>query len=156
NPTSRHPLMRDLTALDQIAFSGGFRFDPRLEEAKKDEEEEKTMRDAMRKVVPSRNRLLEAGGDVVLMFVLQRRAFSDLVLTFPLHPLKNDQGEWIGVTSTWPLQLSFPIFLRSVLYQLGNVSDAAAEENVRPGELKVIRPESPVERVEVTDPKGGM
>ena len=82
NPTSRHPLMCDLSGLDEIAFVGGFRFDPRTDEVKKkdegkkEEEVEMSVRDEMRKVVPTRNRLLEAAGETVLMFVLQRRAIQ--------------------------------------------------------------------------------
>ena len=53
-------------------------------------------------------RLLEADRDTALLFVLPRRAFQDLVLTFPLV----DRGLW---TTTWNLKLSFPIFLRNVL-----------------------------------------
>jgi hypothetical protein len=129
NPSSSHPLMRDLTGLDEIGFSGAFRVDLRAPG-----------------VPPRVPRLLEADRETALLFVLPRRAFQDLVLTFPLV---NDKGEW---TTTWNLKLSFPVFLRNVLYQLGNVSDAAAEENVQPGEVKVLRPDTAVERIEVTDP----
>ena len=31
--------------------------------------------------------------------------------------------------------------MRNVLYQLGNVSDAAAEDNVQPGQIKMLRPD---------------
>ncbi len=129
NPASSHPLMRDLTGLDEIGFTGAFRFD---------------LRDAR---VPARvPRLLEADRETALLFVLPRRAFQDLVLAFPLV---NDRGEW---TTTWNLKLSFPVFLRNVLYTLGNVSDSATEENVQPGDVKVLRPEGGVERIVVTDP----
>jgi hypothetical protein len=126
NPTSNHPLMRYLTGLDEIAYSEALRFD-------------------LPANVPARNRLLEAEGNVVLMFVQPRRAFQDLVLAFPLV---NEAGVW----STWNHKLSFPVFLRNVVYTLGNITDAAAEENVPPGEVKLLRPDGPCERVEVTDP----
>ena len=58
-----------------------------------------------------------------MLLALRNRAFSDVVLTFPLV---NDKGEW---TSTWPVKPSFPLFLRNVLYQLGNVKDAAGVQN---------------------------
>jgi hypothetical protein len=45
--------------------------------------------------------------------------------------------------------------LRNLLYTLGNVSDAASEENVQPGQIKTLRPGTTLERLEVTDPKGG-
>jgi hypothetical protein len=126
NPASSHPLMRHLTGLDEIAFTGAFRFD---------------LRD---KRVP---RLLEADRETALLFVLPRRSFQDLVLTFPLV---NDKDEW---TTTWNLKLSFPVFLRNVLYGLGNVSDAASEDNVRPGDVKVLLPEGGAGQVEVADPE---
>ncbi|MFO0878848.1 MAG: VWA domain-containing protein [Gemmataceae bacterium] len=131
NPASAHPLMRHLTGLDEIAYTEAFRFDLRA------------------KGVPSGvPRLLEAGRETALLFLLPRRSFRDLVLTFPLV---NAKGEW---TTNWCLKASFPLFLRNVLYQLGNVSDQAAEETTLPGESRVLRPDGPAERVEVTDPAG--
>jgi hypothetical protein len=129
NPASSHLLMRHLSGLDEIAFSEAFRFDLREP-----------------RVPPQVPRLLEADRETALLFVLPRRAFRDLVLTFPLV---NDKGQW---TTNWNLKLSFPVFLRNLLYQLGNVSDAAAEETVQPGEVKVLRPEGTPERIEVVDP----
>jgi hypothetical protein len=131
NPASDHPLMRHLTALDEIAFTGAFRFD---------------LKDP--RVPPRTPRLLETDRETAVLFVLARRSFQDLVMTFPLV---NGRGEW---TTTWNLKLSFPLFLRNVLYTLGDVSDAAAEENVQPGQVKVVRPEGGVARVEVVDPVG--
>ena len=132
NPTSSHPLMRDLSGLDEIAFSQAFRFD---------------LRDP--KVPPRVPRLLEADRETALLFELPRRSFKDLVLTFPLV---NDKGEW---TTNWNLKLSFPVFLRNVLYQLGNVNDAAAEETIQPGQVKVLRPEGSPPRIEVAEPGKG-
>ncbi len=131
NPASSDPLMRNLTALDEIAVNEAFRFDLRADG-----------------VPPRTPRLLEADAENALMFVLSRRSFTDLVMTFPLV---NAKGEW---TTTWNLKLSFPVFLRNVLYSLGNVSDAAAEENVQPGELKPLRPDTAVKQVQVIDPAG--
>jgi hypothetical protein len=131
NPASKHPLMRHLTALDEIAFSGAFRFD---------------LKDP--RVPPRTPRLLEVDRENAVLFVLERRSFQDLVMAFPLV---NDRGEW---ATTWNLKLSFPVFLRNVLYVLGNVRDAAAEENVQPGQVKAILPDAAVPRVEVTGPTG--
>jgi hypothetical protein len=129
NPTSDHPLMRHLTALDEIAFSEAFRFDLKAPG-----------------VPPRTPRLLETDRETAVLFLLPRRAFQDLVLTFPLV---NDRGQW---ATTWNLKLSFPVFLRNVLYTLGNVADAAAEENVQPGQVKTLRPDAAVARLDVTDP----
>jgi hypothetical protein len=131
NPTSRHPLMRHLTGLDEIAFTDAFRFD---------------LKDVR---VPARTpRLLETDRETAVLFALARRTFTDLVLAFPLV---NDRGLW---TTTWNLKLSFPVFLRNVLYTLGNVRDAAPEENVPPGQVVPLRPGPAVRRVEVTGPGG--
>jgi hypothetical protein len=129
NPASSHPLMRNLTALDEIAFAGAFKFD---------------LRDP--RVPPRTPRLLEADRETAVLFALPRRAFTDLVLAFPLV---NDRGEW---ATTWCLKLSFPVFLRNVLCTLGNISDAAAEENVQPGQVRLLRPEGAPASIEVTGP----
>jgi hypothetical protein len=130
NPTSKHPLMRHLTALDEIAFSEAFRFDF------KDE-----------RVPPQVPRLLETDRETAVLFALPRASGrTDLVLAFPLV---NSQGGW---PSTWTLKLSFPLFLRNVLYQLGNVSDPTADESLAPGEVKVLRPDSTVHELFVQAP----
>lgn len=131
NPTSNHPLMRHLTALDEIAFSEAFRFD--LKAAG---------------VPPRTPRLLETDRETAVLFVLPRRAFQDVVLAFPVV---NERGQW---TTTWNLKLSFPVFLRNVLYLLGNVADAAAEENVQPGQIKTLRPDAAVQALDAIDPGG--
>ncbi len=129
NPTSNHPLMRHLTALDEIAFSGAFRFDLKAVG-----------------VPPRTPRLLETDRETAVLFVLPRRAFQDVVLAFPLV---DGEGRW---TTTWNLKLSFPVFLRNVLYTLGNVADAAAEDNVQPGQIKTLRPDAAVKAIDVIDP----
>jgi hypothetical protein len=132
NPTSRHPLMRGLTDLDEIAFTGAFKLD---------------LHDP--RVPPRTPRLLETDRDTAVLVALTRRTHTDLVLTFPLV---DDKGRWC---STWPLKLSFPVFLRNVLYQLGNVGEGAGEETVRPGQVKALRPDAAVRRLAVVDPAGG-
>ncbi|MHB1426204.1 MAG: VWA domain-containing protein [Gemmataceae bacterium] len=129
NPTSNHPLMRHLSGLDEIAFSEAFRFD--LKAAG---------------VPPRTPRLLESDRETAVLFVLPRRAFQDVVLAFPLV---DGDGRW---TTTWNLKLSFPVFLRNLLYALGNVSDAAAEETVQPGQIKTLRPDAAVTTLDVSAP----
>jgi hypothetical protein len=142
NPTSKHPLMRNLAGLDEIGYGEAFHFelDPRKDP----------------RVPPRVPKLLETDREGAVMFALPRRAFTDVVLTFPLV---NGRGQW---TSNWNLKLSFPLFLRNVLYSLGNVSDAAGEDNIQPGEVKALRPSAglkddgtdapPVKEVAVVDP----
>ena len=128
NPTSKHPLMRDLTGLDEIAFSDAFRFDLTRQTAAC----RRACRGCWRPTARRRCCSPCRGG--------RSRTWC---MTFPLV---NDKGEW---TTNWNLKLSFPVFLRNVLYQLGNVSDAAAEETIQPGQIKMLRPERRVERIEV-------
>lgn len=132
NSSSKHPLMVNLTALDEIAFADAFRFeldqrkDPRL---------------------PSKiPRLLETDRETAVLFALSRGDFTDLVLAFPLV---NSKGDWM---TTWNLKLSFPVFLRNLLFQLGHVSDASAEENLQPGEVKTLRPQTATSEIVVTGP----
>ena len=83
-----------------------------------------------------------------MLFTLPRGSYTDLVMTFPLI---NNKGD---LTTNWPLQPSFPLFLRNVLYHLGNVGDAIGEDSVQPGEPMVLRPEAGVQWLKVTPPKG--
>jgi hypothetical protein len=46
------------------------------------------------------------------------------------------------------------VFLRNVVYELGHVRDAAAADNIRPGEVETIRPDAAVEAVDVVGPDG--
>jgi hypothetical protein len=100
------------------------------------------------RVPPRTPRLLESDRDTVLLFTLPRQSYTDLVQTFPLL---DDQGRF---NTTWPLHPSFPLFLRNVAYTLGNVSDAAGEENTQPGQVKTLRPDVPLKEIEVINPAG--
>jgi hypothetical protein len=63
----------------------------------------------------------------------------------------DDTGSF---NTDWPLKPSFPLFLRNVLYALGNISDGASEETVQPGQPKTLRPDVAVNQIHVTDPAG--
>jgi len=52
------------------------------------------------------------------------------------------------------LQPSFPLFLRNVLYHLGNVGDSVSADSVQPGEPIILRPEAGVQWLQVASPKG--
>jgi hypothetical protein len=131
---SDYPALRDLRALYTVEIDRSFKM----------------------KNLPPRTPLLIEGRrveknrdtDTALLVALSRQAFTDLVLTFPLL---TDRGEW---NSTWPLQASFPLFLRNILYSLGNLTEGATEETVQPGQVKVLRPDTMVARVEVVAPDG--
>jgi von Willebrand factor type A domain len=119
----KHPIMTgngrvDLAALDTIGISAAFRID-------------------VKDLPPHTPRLLETDSDAALLFTLPRQSFTDLVMTFAIL---NDKNEW---NTNWPLMTSFPLFLRNVVYALGNVRDAASEDALRPGDEKSIRPDDP-------------
>lgn len=109
---SRHTVMANLRGLDEIDAAEGFKL-PELP--------------------PRTLRLIEGDRNLVLLAAIPRQAFTDLVLTFPL--LTAD-GKW---NTNWPLKLSYPLFLRNVLFVLGNVRDAGTEDSLRPGQVKVLR-----------------
>ncbi len=132
---SKDPLLRYLAALYEIGIDEAFRFE--LDPSKDP------------RVPPRVPRLLESDKDSALLFALPRESFRDVVMAFPLV---TDTGDW---DTNWPLQPSFPLFLRNVLYTLGNVSDAATEPPTQPGQVKVLRPDVAVPEIEVTGPAVG-
>jgi hypothetical protein len=69
-------------------------------------------------------------------------------MTFPLI---DDQG---SLATNWPLEPSFPLFLRNVLYVLGSVSEADRERSVQAGEPMLLRPEADVKTLTITPPQG--
>lgn len=144
-----HPLLRHITTLWDVGISDAFPFD--LKANLPEEARGQFNFDGKRpekRTLPPLTRLLEARGDVPVLFTLPRGAFTDLVMTFPLI---NDKGD---LSTDWPLQPSFPLFLRNVLLELGNVSEGMRAATVRPGEPMVLRPEAAVRSLEVTPPGG--
>lgn len=125
--TGQHGLLRYLSGLHEIGISEGFR---------------------MTGLPPRTPRLMEGEGDLGLIVALARGAYTDVVMCFPIL---NDAGEW---NTNWPLMPSFPLFWRNVLYTLGNIRDAAGEENIQPGQVKLLRPDARVSSLRVFDPKG--
>jgi hypothetical protein len=126
-----HPLLRYVSSVQEIGLTEAFRFD---------------LKDP--RVPPRTPRLIETDRETAVLFTLNRQSFTDLVMTFPIL---NDKGEW---TTTWPLRLSFPLFLTNVVYVLGSVNDGTNEEVKRPGDDKQLRPDQPVKTIEVEDPDG--
>ncbi|HEY1379705.1 MAG TPA: VWA domain-containing protein, partial [Gemmataceae bacterium] len=125
--TGQHGLLRYLSGLHEIGISEAFR---------------------MTGLPPRTPRLMEGDRDLGLMVALSRGAYTDVVMCFPIL---TDSGEW---NTNWPLLPSFPLFWRNVIYTLGNIRDAAGEENVQPGGVKLLRPDGKTDTLRVTDPKG--
>jgi hypothetical protein len=92
--------------------------------------------------------LIESDHDTAVLLSLSREPFTDLVLTFPIITTTGEPN------TNMMVQGRFPIFLANVLYFLGNVRDAAAEDVVQPGQVKTLRPDVAVTRIQVTDPTG--
>src|SRR5437899_11368514 len=125
--TTQQPILKYLTSLQEVGIGAAYRVE---------------------ELPPKTPRLLEAEDNLVLMYSLSRGPHPDVVQTFPLL---NEKDEW---DTNWPLQPSFPIFWRNVLYVLGNVSDASTEEVQQPGVPRRLRPGGPVARIAVEDPDG--
>jgi hypothetical protein len=109
----KHPVMRSLSALYDVGIDEAFRL-PELP--------------------PGSRRLIEAERGHVLLAGIPRGAFTDLVLTFPLITMDGK------VNTRWPLTASYVLYMRNVLFVLGNVRDASAEDVTLPGQEKILRP----------------
>jgi hypothetical protein len=125
--TGEHGLLRYLTGLHEIGISEAIR---------------------IHGLPPRTPRIMEGDGDLGLMLALNRGAYTDVVMCFSIL---TDTGEW---NTNWPLLPSFPLFWRNVLYTLGNIRDATGDENLQPGQVKLLRPDGKVQSVTVTDTKG--
>ncbi len=121
-----HPATRGLRGLYEVEIAEAFRI-PELP--------------------PKTGRLIESDNNLTLLAALPRGPFTDLVLAFPVV---TDDGRW---NTLWPLRPSFVLFLRNVVRSLGGVRDALADDPLRPGDVKPLRPTgSPT--VTVTTPDG--
>lgn len=126
--TNQHGLLRYLTGLHEVGIYEAYRIGG---------------------LPPRTPKLMEGDRDLLLMFTLSRGPYTDAVMTFPIV---NDLGEW---NTNWPLLPSFPLFWRNVIYTLGNIRDAAAEDNVAPGQVKSLRPGPGIAKIEVLPPNNG-
>jgi hypothetical protein len=129
-----HPVLRYLRALYTIQIDDAFKM----------------------KDLPPRTTVLMEGRkiakdstiDLPILLALNRQSFTDLVMTFPLL---TEEGKW---NTLWPLDTSFPLFLRNVLYYLGNLNEKTTDELVQPGQVKRIQPASRVREIEIITPDG--
>src|SRR5262249_33549673 len=141
-------LLRHLTTLWDIGISDAFRFHIKdsLAPAGKALYLDGPQKTAQ--PLPVLTRLLEATGDQPVLFTLPRGSFTDLVMTFPLL---DDAG---NLATNWPLQPSFPLFMRNVLYVLGGVTEFDRERTVQPGEPMLLRPETDINTLTIVPPSG--
>lgn len=126
--TNQHGLLRYLTGLHEVGLYEGYRIGG---------------------LPPKTPKLIEGDRDLLLMFTLSRGPYTDAVLAFPII---DDIGGW---NTNWPMLPSFPLFWRNVLYTLGNIRDASAEENVQPGQVKTLKPGPGINKLQVTPPNNG-
>jgi hypothetical protein len=154
---ANHPLLRYLTTLSEVRIAEAFEFNIRQDfdpeagkQPRPEGEAEPDKSDDGKRPLPTMTRILESSEQRPLLFSLLRGPYVDVVQTFALA---NDRG---GLDTDWPLQLSFPLFFRNVLYTLGKVDDAVRASGVQPGEPMVLRPEAGVQELEVTTPVGSI
>jgi len=148
-PSKRdHPLLRDLT-LRECGAADGFEFQP-LTDLPADVRKlvELPEGDARKRRLPPVTRILETGRQIPVLLSMLRGGYTDVVMTFPLL---NDQGD---LATNWPLQASFPLFWRNVLYRLGNVREAVRRQTVQAGEPITLRVDAAVEWITVAPPGG--
>jgi hypothetical protein len=143
-----HPLLRRITAMWEVGVSEAFRFHLKDSLSPAGKALYLNGENQPKKQLPALTRVLEAPGDQPVLFTLPRGNFTDVVMAFPLI---DDNGD---LATNWPLQPSFPLFMRNILYELGNVVDADAERTVQPGEPMILRPEADVKTLTVTPPQG--
>ena len=141
-----HSLLRYITTLSEVRVSEAFLFDveknldPKVRAKEKEGEEKRAL--------PGITRVVESNSQRPLIFSLPRGPYVDVVQAFALV---SDKGDLV---SDWPLQPSFPLFFRNLLYNVGKVQDAVQAASVQPGEPMVLRPEAGVQALEVTAPGG--
>ena len=137
---ANHPLLRNIKTMKDVAIGEAFEFPPRTKVPKEVPEE------AAKKPRPQLNTVLETTEDRPLLFSMRRGPYKDLVMTFALF---NDKGDLL---TNWPLRRSFPVFLRNVLLEYGNLSIGG--RSLQAGEPFQFRPEPGVNWLEVLPPKG--
>ncbi len=143
-----HPLLRQITTFWEVAVAEVVPFDVyqdlREDLRPKYQKEPGQPGKALPTVIP----LIEAQGNVPVLFVLPRGSFQDLVLTFPII---DESG---ALTTNWPLKPSFPLFMRNVLYNLGNIRVPAQAQFTLAGQMKKLQPEAGVKKLDIYSPKG--
>jgi len=143
----QHPLLRYLTTIWDVRTSEAWVFDVSKNlDPKVAELTQLPDGDLNKRSLPTITRIIETSNQAPLVFAMSRGPHTDLVQAFPLI---NDKGELV---TDWPLQTSFPLFFRNVLYILGNVDDSVRAISVSAGEPVVLRPEAGFNKIVITTP----
>jgi hypothetical protein len=143
----QHPLLRFLTTIWDVRtaevwiFDVNKNLDPKIAELAQLPDS-----DPNKRTLPSITRIIETSNQAPLVFAMSRGPHTDLVQTFPLISEKDE------LVTDWPLQTSFPLFFRNVLYILGNVDDSVRAISVSAGEPVVLRPEAGFSELVITTP----
>jgi len=122
-----HPIMRGLRGWQDLELAEAWRYEA---------------------LPPRTPRLLEGDRGMPLIFTRSRGTNTDLILAFGLE---TEDGQW---NTRWFMKIGFPLFLRNALYVLGNIRDAGAEDNLRPGQIQILRPPGGVAEIVVRSPSG--
>ena len=125
--SDKHPVMRGLRGWHELEIAEAVR---------------------IKGLPPKAPRLLEGDADLILMTALARQSFTDVVVAFPLTDADG------RLNTRWFMRVQYPLFLRNVLYALGGVRDAGAEEPVSPGGVVSVRPGAGVREIRVRRPSG--
>lgn len=143
----QHPLLRYLTTIWDVRTHEAFVFDVQKNlDPKIAELVQLPDGDPKKRSLPAVTRIIETSNQAPLLFTMARGPHTDVVQTFPLM---NDKDELV---TDWPLQTSFPLFFRNVLYILGNVDDSVRALSVSAGEPVVLRPEAGFNELVITTP----
>ena len=125
--SDQQPVMRGLRGWHEVEIAEGFR---------------------MGQLPEKTPRLLESDNNLLLMLTLSRQSYTDLVLAFPIQ---TADAKW---NTRWFLRPQFPHFLRNVLYTLGKIRDAATEESLHPGQVKLFDTAKGMDELQVRFPSG--
>ncbi len=154
NPTltvsrPNHPLLQDLTTLWDVAIDKAFSFDTykNLHADVKDKyaNDPSDPKQKGKTIPPTLTTLIEGPKKMPVLFTIPRRGYTDLVTAFPIT---KDRG----LVTNWPVQPSFPLFLRKVIIVLGNVGDAIRTQVVRPGDEEELWPEAGIKELTIAAP----
>jgi hypothetical protein len=89
---------------------------------------------------PGGTRLIDSSKGTLLALA-PRESFEDAVLGFEL--VHTDEKGASYANTTWPIKLSFPVFVSNVLQYFGGNRQGAAADNYQPGQAVSLRVDAP-------------